>query len=285
MSTKIYNGFRISNDLSLVQLKTLMMRLRKHAHRIIKKELWDLTAIEAVCLIDRIAMGKEVYSDWERPLISHVEDEIEKKYINIERTGRRDPEYDFHFSIGILPIKGKTLLMVFAERESFFELIKKQRWIEEYGYWNNTDEPEGVSESEWEQRKKDWDEALGESGIPSQNGFEVTLSLPYLYYNRPTVDDLLKLVPTYEKRIDKWVRREAINEIAKIIKEEENETDMHSVIRALDRINDPKYKNVKDEIRGRLELLLPKEINRELLMQKIPGKPIKENESFRDDDF
>jgi len=39
-----------------------------------------------------------------------------------------------------------------------------------YGYWNNTDRPDEVSEEEWDQRSEDWDKALGDSA-PAQVGF------------------------------------------------------------------------------------------------------------------
>lgn len=272
MSTKIYNGFIIKEDLSLIQLKVLIMRLRKKAQRIIRKELLDLTTIESINLIDRIAMGKEVCSEWKRPLISYVKDKIEKRYINIVKTQRRDPEYDFYFDIVILPIKNKILLMAFAERNSLLNLIRNQTWIEEYCYWNNSNEPENVTDEEWKQREVDWDEALGDNAIPDQNGFKVTLSLPFLYDRTMTVADILKNMPTYKYRIDKLVKYKAINEITKIIKVEEKETDIHSTLRAFDLIDDPKYQDIKDSIRCNLEKVLPKEITADHLLQELPKK-------------
>lgn len=57
-----------------------------------------------------------------------------------------------------------------------YELIKtndefvSKYCIEEYGYWNNTDPPEGVTDEEWAQREQDWNQALPGPGIPSRCG-------------------------------------------------------------------------------------------------------------------
>jgi len=40
--------------------------------------------------------------------------------------------------------------------DSLSELIDQIDWIEEYGYWNNTDGPEQISEDEWDARSKKW---------------------------------------------------------------------------------------------------------------------------------
>lgn len=34
------------------------------------------------------------------------------------------------------------------------------RWLRSWEYWNNSDPPEGVSDEEWEQRGKEWDEVI-----------------------------------------------------------------------------------------------------------------------------
>ena len=33
-------------------------------------------------------------------------------------------------------------------------------WVEEYGYWNNTDKPDEIPQREWTRRKKAWDSVL-----------------------------------------------------------------------------------------------------------------------------
>lgn len=42
-------------------------------------------------------------------------------------------------------------------RSSRFSSWKFPAWIEEFGYWNNTDAPKKISRNQWEARGKQWD--------------------------------------------------------------------------------------------------------------------------------
>lgn len=61
-----------------------------------------------------------------------------------------------------MPIGGNWALATF-DRERFPD------WIEDYSYWNNTDEPEHVTQEEWEERKKTWDHICTGNGKASHN--------------------------------------------------------------------------------------------------------------------
>jgi hypothetical protein len=56
------------------------------------------------------------------------------------------------------PLKGRYLLAhPWGERCTE---IAWPDWVEEYGYWNNTDQPDGMSDLEWSRRSKAWDAVL-----------------------------------------------------------------------------------------------------------------------------
>jgi hypothetical protein len=70
----------------------------------------------------------------------------------------------------------------------------------EYNYWNNTDEPEGMSEEEWSSRARRWDELLGSSGDASECGVMFELVTHSVLWERhpvlsgvrnPTQDEFL----------------------------------------------------------------------------------------------
>lgn len=44
------------------------------------------------------------------------------------------------------------------------ERIQFPKWVEEYGYWNNTDKPGNLSDRQWDARRRNWDRALGAHG-------------------------------------------------------------------------------------------------------------------------
>ena len=53
------------------------------------------------------------------------------------------------------------------------ELITKYG-IEEYGYWNNTDKPEGITDEDWVKRESDWNKALPGMGVTARCGLCTT---------------------------------------------------------------------------------------------------------------
>ena len=65
---------------------------------------------------------------------------------------------------------GNPLVMVFGEKsQEYIELLKTAGVVEEYGYWDNSDPDETVSDEEWETRKNAWktldDKAPSEVGL------------------------------------------------------------------------------------------------------------------------
>lgn len=52
---------------------------------------------------------------------------------------------------------GNPLVLVFgSQSQENIKALIKSGVVEDYGYWNNTDEPENVTEEEWEERRKAW---------------------------------------------------------------------------------------------------------------------------------
>lgn len=53
-------------------------------------------------------------------------------------------------------------------------------WIEDFHYQNQSDQPEDVPESDWERRRRVWDEILGDYGIPSRAGLMYEMNNPLI---------------------------------------------------------------------------------------------------------
>jgi len=208
MSTKIYDGMRMTDYPSLAVLHARMAELRQKAYKISRKLFVSQVAYLATHYVDRHALGFKIYGDYEKQsILSKASNEVEQRHRDVEKTSRRDPECDFNFTLEILPIRRGILLMPFTERSEFLNLLKKQEWIEPYGYWDNTDPERGVAEKDWDKREKDWDEALGQGipgqdGIPAQNGFSVTLHPMFPYWPKyPSHAEILKYVTPFETRL------------------------------------------------------------------------------------
>lgn len=80
---------------------------------------------------------------------------------------------------------------------AFDTLIESNLGVEEFGYWNNTDKPDNLTEEEWEFRKQVWDNLVGYGEI-NQYALNVLISPAYppvIYENQ-----LDPYIPDFDSR-------------------------------------------------------------------------------------
>lgn len=165
MSIKIYNGFKTT--LTPVRLIKLVREFRVKVWR-----------PDAEAQLDRYLenAGKDAWSSW-----------FDRRTA-VKRTQESDPVVDTDFRIVVFPIRDiyseddVLLGTILTEQRAWIKKWLAQPQIQEYGYWNNTDEPEHVDEGDWETRKREWEKALtgeGRTGIPSMEGFTIDIHDPF----------------------------------------------------------------------------------------------------------
>lgn len=73
--------------------------------------------------------------------------------------------FDFDVSIGVWELKGSLFLIPQCDMQMrrVLDFLAEDPRLEDFCYWNNVDEPEGVSRREWARRKRSWD-AIHEAG-------------------------------------------------------------------------------------------------------------------------
>lgn len=210
MSTKIYNGYKLKN-MSLLKLQGFTMRVREAMEKVGDVLYYNTLAAMCANLLDQQVLLPE--DKFKAFLKSNG---VELKYFKfplliafelirdwqqkVEHTQERDPEVDFNCELVIYPIGGKLLMQLFAERKEYREALEAFPEVTPYPYWNNTDRPDDISERQWDKRCEDWNKALGETGIPSLQGFGVKCVL-----NRFLPDNMEKVLenmPSYERRVN-----------------------------------------------------------------------------------
>jgi len=205
MSTKIYSGFKAKN-VGTKQLMQDLLNIQSEAKNIARQLSWDYQAWKAVLLFDEVALGLA-----EKPKYSYIGEARAKLFSEqqeSERTNMRNREVDYSFSICVYPIKNNEFLGVwFTEWESkYTPLIKSKPWYQEYGYWNNTDKPEHITNREWNKRRKDWE--ILKWGAPVN---ECMLTLECVkcvnFGDWITKDSDIKLI-TYEQRVHIFASRQ-----------------------------------------------------------------------------
>jgi hypothetical protein len=207
MSTKIYNGYKLPS-MSLMQTlrfcKAFRDKVRKRAESLYGKRIIAL----ATDIFDRLTLNLPV-------------EEIEKKgcafvaafshsckqIAEVRKTGMRNTDWDFMCDVTLIPTPRKILALLFTEQESFRKIWRDLDGVEEYGYWDNTDQPESITEQEWHQRGKDWDKYLGYDA-PCVAGLTISC---FGSYDGPPPPKLNKIIPKMlAVKFDERVRRQAI---------------------------------------------------------------------------
>lgn len=220
MSTKIYNGYRVyasSLDEAINELK----KPKKIISSLIIEEAFVELLKDSKVLLDNEILKHTLFSsENEKPeedennlgsplgiIYNRNLDALNSNDENIEVTNVIYPE-------SLIDEMGRTYyLFTHYALEKFskiyFENLKN---VQEYGYWNNTDAPEGMSDFQWNTRSDDWDKVLlNEGGIPAEVGLTQVVartSKKYLHHDRKIFEQYLsknKDLFSIEKRVKFYV--------------------------------------------------------------------------------
>ena len=151
MSTKIYNGYRLAPG---TDIWAFTERLREQGNA--RRDELDGGVIEQ--LASRI---QEPEGGWNSP-----QARLMRGYIAWDEVMRqlKDSRLGDPHQLSVTFIRdqetGRILALLYAG-SAIEEVFTGQPEVEEYGYWNNADPPEHVTEAEWEEREGAWDRCLG----------------------------------------------------------------------------------------------------------------------------
>ncbi|MDA8344970.1 MAG: hypothetical protein M0Z66_05750 [Thermaerobacter sp.] len=218
MSTKIFNGYMLGfsamTDIWVIDQWASVFRKRiSHMEDDLRARLF---ATVTATLVDRIALlddpkrllsivngltdeNAKTLSDHRTPFMVAFE-HIANHEKKIRETSMRDPDYDFECNVQILHVPGRNILlaMLFTEQEAYRILWRRMPHVQEYAYWNSTDQPSYLTDEQWDRRRRDWDKALGEDGIPSLHGFGIDC---HHVYGHPNLEQILQRMPTFQSRV------------------------------------------------------------------------------------
>lgn len=78
--------------------------------------------------------------------------------------------------------------------EEFYEIILERTNTEDFSYWNNTDKPDTISDSEWEHRKAIWNWAFTQPR-------SLVLQIHPQFPDWPRASEIAEYQPTFEERV------------------------------------------------------------------------------------
>lgn len=178
MSTKIYNGYRFKEPVTLQQVQSFTQRLREKLAPLAKQEYCKAIIREIVEMIDMNQYGYfttcHYFHKFEKSSLFRASCRYYDERISLLKSkNKRDPDVDFDFSICIIPLQSKdsTLILLYTEQSFLRKAFVEFPEIEEYHYQNQSDKPDEITEADWDIRRKDWDEGLGDFA-PIEVGLE-----------------------------------------------------------------------------------------------------------------
>lgn len=83
-------------------------------------------------------------------------------------SGQRDPLFDIECGFNVWLHKGYFYVIVIAEGYITESVrTRKPRWVEEYHYQNQADQPKEISDRDWNERRRNWEAVC--AGTPSNH--------------------------------------------------------------------------------------------------------------------
>ena len=192
MSTKIYNGLKIQAN-SLDEAIEIINAgkptiIKNYTDMAIEKEFF----LSVNILVDYLLDQNDILKFFNIEISAKTNEADEKSspmgiaYMQTLDNVETDPEISMVIYPGRVEVDNKNYYLMTIYGDNVIQkkmLATYQENISEYAYWDNTDEPEYVTEQEWKIREKHWKKVLlSKSGNPSIDG----LSINFIANNKPT---------------------------------------------------------------------------------------------------
>lgn len=198
MSTKLYTGFKLKTH-SLDAAVGILDSLKPKLKDIRREATLRWLANRATTLVDRLALSDSKLDPNTSPFSAALE-ELRKRQFKVRASKHRDPEVDFSFEVVLFKHPNGIFGLYFAEQEALTTAFLSLPEVEDFSYWDNTDQPERISEEEWASRKATWGLIFQDSWVPSEVGASLVL-LPEIYESAATPSDLLPFIPGLTDRL------------------------------------------------------------------------------------
>jgi len=133
---------------------------------------------------------------------------INKRNVKNRKSQYRDVRYDFNLTISIFSYKNKLLIIPYSERSSYTKVL--YGYFDEFEYYNNCDQPEDISDKEWEKRGVMWNQALDNSKL-TYDVYGVYEHV--LQHGIDVYSNMLENIPSKEERALALAKKELLNKI------------------------------------------------------------------------
>lgn len=219
MSIKIFNGYRIEK-MSVEELVEFTKRIRlemlENRKELALKSIGCIIAsdIDQLTLFG-LSKFKEELDDESETLLNPMNRAyrlIQKRYEDSLKTNKSDPLVDFDTNLIIVPHEDYYLALLYTEQDSFADIFLNQPEVSYYGYWNNSDKDDDVSEADWEKRKLDWESVFSSYQSPNEVGMNIALIKGMIGRFDINTDEVLQELTSFEDRLQSIVYEQILLE-------------------------------------------------------------------------
>lgn len=202
MSTKIYDGFRVDNINTMSGLGLWIKQFRGKADLKLSELVTKHIAERSTEIIDYLTVYsiEEVVKKLDFGFNFLGCSPLTASQMNLwseEKKPQQERLFDFYCELQMFPMEGNTMLgIMFSSHYREFEgVLESMPGYSEYGYWNNTDRPSKISQKKWNQRRDDWDNAIGYAPVANY-GFGVNCR----YHSLPKKEQVILNIPSLADR-------------------------------------------------------------------------------------
>lgn len=270
MSTKIYDGLRIKNAKEEEVIAKLDI-LKPLFKEVLRKTIAKKISSEYFNMVDN------VFNNDNPQLPFDYAQNIFKKEMESIKNDKRSIMFQHDFVIYVKQYKSDVYLYPFyRELNDLNILMEKIPELEDFGYWDNTDKPEEISESHWKKREKIWNTINNKYTFEESDFKKISLNNIKDFENVNFNYELF--VPkTKEKRLDIALKNIYISVIYKeLIKGKKQEEITHSMyMEALDHYLEESTRN--EDLLNEIKIHLATNINEvnESNFLNIKARPFK----------
>lgn len=213
MSTKIYNGYRLTAGTDpFTFIHTSRPALDHARDQADSHDLADRATRHLDNHLTRTGNTTLKHSALQQAL--HDIDEQN----GTARPGTRDDDPNsLELSFGRDPDTGRTGVLLFTHSTHLRDAFDQLPEVEPYKYWNNTDQPADLTDHQWAKRREFWDRLLPGAGTPAESMLTWTLRGPYhpgtmsLLLDRSPL--ILDALPTLDDRVQRVVVGQAAQQV------------------------------------------------------------------------
>lgn len=207
MSTKIYSAYKIKEGVNFTQLMQINYQIKEQIVTCFVNKVSLILATKVNKIMNNLEESKcnDKFSESVRALIEriinnkdypHPEKNLYHRLYDDLKDSLKDM-YGFNKAeIVYIPHNDDIFAMFFGSYE-YETYVANNDNFTDYHYQNQSDKPDNITDEEWEQREKDWEEAIGPDYVPINHGMLFT------FLDHDSYDIERKLSEAFESAMEK----------------------------------------------------------------------------------